>query len=232
MTPTQSPTQRGRIRKVNTKDNEVAQYAARLGMNDEMLKAERERSGGSDRVLLHRLRVRWSSYCRTAERRDEREFLKDEADRKRMMHEQERALMLAARVAKREESTLVERLADLLLQGTLERSEVRAVNFEARQTDDADHPSKLLALTDTPFLDEWLPRIRDVIRAAEVDMDRRLGLIRRPKDSGDERDQRILREYEGERSEAAALMEGCSSRHIEAVRTRYGRRGKDGRLRG
>jgi hypothetical protein len=201
-------------------------------MTDEMLEAERKRSGGSNRVLLHRLRVRWSSYCRTAERQSERDFLKDEASRSRMVHEQERALMLAARISKREESSLVERLADLLLQGTLERSEVQAVNFEARQTDDADHPSKLLALTDTPFLDEWLPRIRDVIRAAEVDMDRRLGLIRRAKDSGEERDKRILRDYEGESPEAAALMEGCTASHISSVRTRYVRRGKDGRLRG
>jgi hypothetical protein len=139
--------------------------------------------------------------------------------------------MLAARIAKREEMSLAERLADLALQGTLEQSEVRAVNFEARETDDADHPSKLHKLSEQTFLDEWMPRIRDVIRAAEVDMDRRLGLVRRAKDSGEERDQRIIREYEGESSEAAALMEGCSSRHIEAVRTRYGRRGKDGRHR-
>ena len=86
-------------------------------------------------------------------------------------------------------------------------------------------------LDTTPLVDLWEAKAIQLARQAERDLDVALGRLFQANDSGTERDDRILNDYEGDSPEVAAIKEGCSASHVEKLRRRNGLRGRDGRER-
>jgi hypothetical protein len=208
-------------------EERIVEVGRKLGLGLEAI--EKEVRARPERTQLRTLLLRWerkyrvqaSEIIRDREKREK----EDEAMQAEFRYAKARAESDQHRTKARERMTLGSRLDDVLRQLTM-LSEASAGNV-ARQSPSSDQG--------IPSLDEisgevFGRRAFHLVRAAEAELDRRVLGAADKRETTEERNTRLLREYEGFSSWEVSFFEPSMGHPVtvERIRRQHGRRGKDG----
>jgi hypothetical protein len=204
---------------VSTED--VVEAAKAVGLDEAAAQVVIKRAG-SNEVALRRLKAKRERLEKGALKQHEDRLADERAERARQRHERGRAKDRAAREALRGRQTLNVRLAACIQRaGTLAGLGTGSIAGGQRRTQEGSAPPA--ARNDVA--DFYMVRLRALIGNFERELDAEISGAAGAAESADERDRRIVRDYEGWASYEVATFDRSvgSPDTVERARRKHGR---------
>lgn len=211
-----------------TPEAELFQVGKALGMGRDAIEKE-IRSCNKDRRatadLLRRWKLKWRRVNQRLEREQEARWFADQREQADQRHAIYRAEGEADRQREREAKPLDVRLGDVMRGLTVMASaSAGQIAYQSPSSERAD-----VMPVDVPA-EEYAQRVLLLVRAMEQELDRLRFGGADSRESTDQRNKRLIEQYEGVPSEAVSFIEPRMGHAVSIERTRrqHGRRGRDG----